>query len=255
MASIETAKISLLTAPSKPIGHLANLVPAGEIWYDGSNAAGVPVTAATVAHATDTLTLTINGAVDSRIGASGLIDCNDSAYDTYGELSDHINSVDGWHFRLLGPLRADSTDADLNELAAANCFKLPKQLTITTTTIHSYCISNATGTMAAGGSTSFDRKVQAIYDEHGAANCLFYFLYNGTDTGIITMTIYSINGATNTETLLGTFVMTTDTEYSDDFTGMPVTALAGDRLVVRLVAGTSIDSITDSIIVAKSIQM
>lgn len=253
---VTTAKISLLTAPSKPIGHLADLAPACEIWYDGRDVAGVKTTTADIAHATDTYTFQINDAVDTRLGANldGLVDTSDSGTDTYGEFSDHINSVDGWHCRLLGALRANSTDADMNELTEISCLKKAISCTITTVAIHTYCITNAEGASAYGGSTSFNDKAKAIYDEKGAANCLFYFSYNGTDTGVITMTIYSINGVTNTETLLGTFVMTTDTEYSDDFTAMPVTALAGDRLVIRLVAGTSIDSITNSLIVAKSIQ-
>lgn len=265
MASIDTAKISLLTAPSKPIGQLSDLAPACEIWYDGSDISGTKVTAATAQYAINTLGLGVNGAADSRIGPSGLIDCTNAAYDTFGELSDHINSVSGWNCRLLGVLRSDSTNATLEDSGSAlNCFKKSIKLKLDTDAIdmHSYCCTAAEGATCSSPDSTFGAKVRSVYNEQGAVNCLFYLKFTSTYAGtspVQTMTIYSINGATNTENLLGSMILLASTNPNTyDFTHMPVTAKRGERLVVRIKntagSGANLASVDESLAVAKSIR-
>lgn len=255
---IEIAKSSLLTATSKPIGHISDKAPALEVWYDGSAVSGTTTTAATVKYATDTFTFYINGAVDSRIGSSGVVDCNNASYNTFGELSAHINSVDGWHMRLKGVLESGSADATLlDRSTAVNCLRTAVDFLIDTDAmdIHSFCISNAEGpTAVKRGSTEAD-KVKAIYDERGAVNCLFYLKFTATLTGVATGAIYSINGATHTENLIGTMVFAATTVANTyDFSDFPITANPGERLVVLITEGTGYTTVDEALINAKSIQ-
>lgn len=266
MAQLDVAQKSLLTAPSKPIGHLSNKVPACEIWHDGSPAAGTVVNAATMQYATATLTLSINGSADSRVGSSGALACSGATLNTFGELSDAINKVDGWHCRLLAVKRSDSTNATLEDSGSAlDCYHRARTLLIDTDALemHSYCVTAAEGVSGSNRGRTFADKVKAIYDEHGHRNCLFYLKVNPTYTGtnaVATMTIYSVNGATNSETLLGTFILGATTVVNTfDFTKMPIVALEGERLVVRICvtadANANLASITESLIVAKSIKV
>lgn len=52
-------------------------------------------------------------AVDSNVGASGVIDTNAAAYDTYGELVAYLNSLDDYEAYLGDVLPADSSDDTL----------------------------------------------------------------------------------------------------------------------------------------------
>jgi len=254
---IEIAKNSLITATSKPIGHVSDLAPAMQIWYDGRDVSGTKTTAATVTYATATLTLAINGTGDSRVGSSGAMLCSEAAYDTFGEVEDVINAVDGWHCRLMGVLRSDSTNATLEDKSATNCLRKAVDLTLDTdaSDIHSYCVSNAEGaTSVPRGCTQAD-KMKAIYDERGARNCLFYMKFSATLTGVHTGAIYSVNGATRTERLIGSMVLAATTVANTyDFADFPITANPGERLVVRLSEGTGYTTFDESLINAKSIQ-
>lgn len=252
---ITIAKNSLITAPSKVLGQLTDLSIGLEIWNSGGFVSGVKTTAATVTYATNAFTMTINGAVDSRIGASGVMDCN-GTYTTMLLVSHHINSVDGWHCRLKGVLLADSADATITEVAASNCLRVAVQCPIASADMetHAYCISNAEGVTSIPGGLSYADKVRAIYDEGGAANCLFYLKVAPTYTGACTMTIYSINGATETENLIGSMVLLATTEPNTyDFTAMPITAQPGERLIVRIVAATNLAAVTENLAIGKSI--
>ncbi len=253
---IAIAKNSLITAPSKVLGQLTDLSIGLEIWNSGGFVSGVRTYAATIKYATNAFTLYINGDVDSRIGSSGVMDCN-GVYTTMLLVSHHINSVDGWHCRLKGVLLSDSADATIIEVAEANCLRVAVQFPVSSADMetHCYCISNAKGVTSIPGGLSYADKVRAIYDEGGAANCLFYLKVTPTFTGTnCTMTIYSINGATETENLIGSMVLVATTNPNTyDFTAMPITALPGERLIVRLVADTNLASVTENLAVGKSI--
>jgi hypothetical protein len=257
MANIEVAKLSLLTAPSKGIGHIADKAPAMEIWYDGSPIAGVATTSATIQYATTTLTFNINGAVDTRIGASGLMVCSGTGYDTAIEVERAINKVDGWCCRLLGVLGASSTDAVyVDSGAALNCLRKAATICIETSThlTHSFCVTNAPTPANIPSGLNGTMKREAIYDERGAMNCLFYLSYIVTLGGTSTCNFYSINRVTETETLLGTILpAATNVVNTFDFKGIPLTAQPGEQLVVIHTDDTSLTS-TSSIINAKSIR-
>jgi hypothetical protein len=52
-------------------------------------------------------------AVDSTVGASGVIDVSDEAYNTFGEVVDAINASPNWEAYLVEALRADSSNDTL----------------------------------------------------------------------------------------------------------------------------------------------
>lgn len=259
MASIETAKNSLITAPSKVIGQLTNLALACEIWYDGRDVSGVRTTTAKVGYTTNYFVFTINGAADTR-GAfhdtTGQLDC--TSYTTMIAVAREINKVDGWHCRLLGVLGADSSNATIENVTAANCLKKAVQFPITSAAMetHAYCVSRAEGATGMSKGSTYADKVKAIYDEKGAVNVLFYLKVNPTYTGTnCTMTIYSVNGARELENLVGSVVLLATTVVNIfDFTEFPVTSRPGERLIVRIVADTNLAAITENLALGKSIQ-
>jgi hypothetical protein len=257
MANIEVAKMSLLTAPSKGIGHIADKAPAMEIWYDGSPIAGVATTSATVQYTTDTLFFKINGSIDTRLGDGAEVDCNNASYNTAILVERHINSIDGWHCRLLGVLGASSSDAVYEDSAAAlNCLRTAAVINIDTSAhlTHSFCITNATAPVNVPSGLQGTMKREAIYDERGAMNCLFYLSYIVTLGGTSTCNFYSINRVTETENLLGTILPAASNLVNTfDFKGIPLTAQPGEQLVVIHTDNTSLTS-TSSIINAKSIR-
>ena len=257
MANIEMAKLSLLTAPSKPIGHITDKVPAMEIWYDGSPIDGTATTAATIQYATATLTCSINGSGDSRIGSSGAMLCSGAAYDTAIEVERVINAVPGWNCRLLGVLGAASMNATMEDSGAAlNCLRTAAQVKVDTSALltQSWCITNASDPVFSSGSSIVDKR-SSVYDERGAVNCLFYLYYTVTLGGASTLKVYSIDRRTETENLLGTFVPAATTVANTfDFTDQPITARHGEQLVIIHTDDTSL-SCEESIINAKSIRM
>jgi hypothetical protein len=58
-------------------------------------------------------------AVDDTVGASGVLDVSDTAYDTFGEVVDEINSSDNWEAYLVDVLRADSSNDTLLAMSEA----------------------------------------------------------------------------------------------------------------------------------------
>ncbi len=182
-----------------------------EIWHDGSSTeAGVAVTAATittVAGTTNTITLTINGAVDSRIGASGIIDCEDAAWDTAGEVYDHINSVQGWCCRIKGMLRAgvmsEGGRATMLAAAAQTCYRKPVAI-LRDSDIGSKAAGFEHGWVlsAREAPTYYGQKgkIRGIESEHRYRISLAYLSVTLTfvaDTAILY--VYKVKGTTETE--------------------------------------------------------
>lgn len=58
-----------------------------------------------------------DGAVDSTVGASGVIDVSDTAYDTFGEVCDEFNSSDNWQCVIVDVLPGDSSNDTFNALS------------------------------------------------------------------------------------------------------------------------------------------
>ena len=258
MADMNTARLSLLTAPSKFVAGLDDTAPVLEVWHDGSDVAGVQTTAATFAIATDVMTLTINGAVDTRIGSSGTLTMTGATLDTITEVAAAINKVSGWYCRVLGALVGDTTNAVILDVTAVTCYKTAVKCYFDTSAakFHTYNISNCEGAaVSCSPGTTLANKINAIYYEKEAANCLFYLKVNPTlGGGTETFVFYSVNGATETESVIGTIDYTTSTTAETyDFTECPITALSGERLVIRLADSTSL-AITESLCIGKSIK-
>jgi len=191
-------------------GTWTDLCPIMTIWHDGSaTAGGTAVTAATittVAGTTNTITLTINGSADTRIGggADGVVDLMEAGYDTCGEVYDHINSVQGWNCRLEGVLRAsllkDATRAIVIAAAEQTCYKtgvaILRDSDVTSKAAgfeHGWVISQRAVKTARGKYG----KIRAIEHEHGYRNILDKLsvtLTYAADSAVIY--VYQVKGTT-----------------------------------------------------------
>lgn len=256
---IELAKLSLLTAPTKPPSVLDDTLVVGEIWFDGQDVSNAAVTSATVAMASSVLTFTINGAADTRgaFDSSGQIDCTAAAYNTITELERAINAIDGWYFRALGTLVGGSTNAVLLDITETSCLeKCVKVYADTSEALfHGWCISNCAGiAIGCPPGTSAGNKKHAIYDERGARNALYYLKWTATLGGTATAVVYSINGATNTENAIGAYLPAANGVVNTlDLQEMPITANPGERLFFRIDDNTSL-AITEASCIGKSIR-
>lgn len=227
----------------------SNLTTMMTIWHSGAALAdGTEVYSADIDMDGTTMTFQVNGSVDNRLGTSGVITYSGATKDEYGNLYDEINSVPGWCCRLEAALRADrvyNSAAFIADTlgAATNCFQTP---------IHfksdvggadqvGFCISNRkiiTTKHILGDDTD---KVAMIEDEGGAANLLEYLrVYIDADTGLLTLTLYSCHG--NTENLIGTRILTVDTDETLDLTACPFVAPAGTRLVGRIISAADMEN-------------
>jgi len=92
------------------------------IWHDGrATEAGTAVSAATIEGTADTsITLKVNGAVDSRIGTAGVLAV--STYDTFAKLANNINAAQGWHCQLVDARGADAT-SNFASITAVSCYR------------------------------------------------------------------------------------------------------------------------------------
>jgi len=225
------------------------------IWHDGSPTEdGTAVTAATIAVQDGTtpvdITLTINGAVDSRIGASGVMNLLGASYNTAGEVYDHVNSVQGWNCRIEGMLRAgvlsDGTRGCVIAQSATTCFKTPvtilRDTTITSKSAgweHGGVISQRA---APTWGTASKGKIRAIESEHGFRNQLDYLSFTSTyASGTSTINVYETDGVT--ETLVHTQAGGATTVAGTYTPTKPIIAAPGYRLMVQLVNSAAMTAI------------
>lgn len=134
---IDMKDIAYVKSPYKPFALADNDVVA-LIWHDGSSTeAGTAVTAATITATADTsLTCSINGAADARIGATGVLD--DGTYATWGAMVDAIEVAKGWHCQLVGVIRATKTvesNAGIGAVAETSCFKVAVEMKMDTSDV------------------------------------------------------------------------------------------------------------------------
>lgn len=227
----------------------SDLTPVMTIWHDGSATEdGTEVYSAQINIGSNDIDLYINGELDARIGADpdGHIDYDVAAMDEYGNVCDHINSVVGWCCRLESVLRSDriynsNTKVADTLSAPTDCYQ--KGVTLVSDVGNSklvgFCISNRKIITTNDIKGSDLDKVSLIENEWGAANILEYIRNYIDATGALTLTLYSVNGTT--ETLMGTKVLTVDTDQNIDFTAAPFVAMPGCRLIGRIIAGTDME--------------
>lgn len=262
--SIDLEKVHDIIAPTCINGKLTNLAPGMSFWHDGTPLeGGTAVTAATVTVAAGTgdITLKVNGAVDSRIGSSGVIDSNGTAYDTCVEIYNHVNAVTGWHCRIEGVLPSTSSDHLLYTLAETNCFQTIATATIDTVAcdIHGLVISNRRLCTTGWG---MGKKHAAIEDEHGAINKLgrFWMALDASASGG-DIKVYSVGKAdpnnqsdTFTETLLFQRAHAAGAAQSDlDFASHPITAKPNEHLVIIYADGGDITTVDECFCNGKSV--
>lgn len=166
------------------------------IWHDGQcTESGTAVTAATVTVTADTsITLAINGAADSRLGATGVI--AHATWGTWGLIMREINSAQGWH-AVLRDAHFDGVPDHMSTMSATSCFQVSVGIP----------------------QDNSDDKVQGVGIGHwragttmrGVQACIYYF------TGIMTATtpyvqIFDCDDETGTEQVIYYFLLTTNTE-------------------------------------------
>lgn len=236
-------------------GTFTDLAPLITIWHDGSpTEAGTAVTAATitvVAATTNTITLGINGAVDARIGTAGVIDCENAAYNTAGEVYDHINSVAGWNCRIEGMLRAgvlaEGGRAIMVAAAEQTCFKTPVTILRDSDVAskaagfeHGVVISQR---QAPTFGAARKGKIRAIENEHGFRNVLDYMsvtLTYAADSAVLY--VYQINGTT--ETLLYQETAAATTVAGVHTPNKPIVADPGYHLLILAVNVSAVTACT-----------
>lgn len=269
--SIDLSKAHEIVTPIKPNGYLSNLAPGITVWHDGSpTESGTAVTSAyvTIAASTGDITFHINGTTntDDRIGSSGAIDVSGASYDTYKQIYDHINSVQGWYCRLDGvlPSTAAGTENALNELAQTSCYKRAVACPIDTAGIdkHGLCISNRRYATVRNGHSG-NGKLAAIEDEHGAINRLYYLWLTATDAGTGLIKIYSVGPNTCTTDkesnameeiqLFHIPSSATTVETKLDFLSHPITAKPGHHLVIEYSSSDAVSAVTECFALGKSI--
>lgn len=195
------------------------------VWHDGQPTEdGTAVTAATVTVIEDTsITLGINGAADSRVGATGVI--AHATWGTWGLIMREINSAVGWH-AVLRDAHFDGLPDHMSTMAETSCFQtevgIPQD--------------NSDDKVIGCGIVNW----KASTTMKGVQACLYFF------TCIMTATtpyveVYDCDDEAGTEQKIYYFLLTTNTEKAFPTYGPnsePIyVAKPGHRILV-LVTGT-----------------
>lgn len=198
------------------------------IWHDGTpHELGTVITAATVTVSADTsITLKINAAVDTRVGAmtsnvgDGVI--VHTEHGTWGEIYRHINQANGWHC-VLRDGHYDGLPDGMNALSETTCLNLAVGIS----TDDSDDFQTGVGIVNYEAGTSME----------GVQACLYYFTgLLGSSNGSPLCQIFDCDDEAGTEQLIRQFVLTDDTEHAYPSTGpvgIPVyVAPPGHRILV-----------------------
>lgn len=234
---INMKDIAYVKSPYKPFA-LADYGVVALIWHDGSpTEAGVAVTAATIEATADTsLTCTINGAADARIGATGVLD--DGTYATWGAMVDAIEVASGWHCQLVGVLRATKTveaNAGIGAVTAVTCFKTAVEMKMDTSDVWFLGV----GIVDAGYGKSLDGWRPVLY--------AFDTTSTFTNTGYIAVYDCDDKAKTEREVLRLVTATTVNTAYpANGPVASPIyIAPAGHRIVVIEINSHAMSGATD----------
>lgn len=192
MENIENA---LALARVRMVRHLADAIPACEIWYTGTNVSAT----VTVDGTTKEITLhTPAGTVAPGIGTAGLLD-TDTAYTTWGALADTVNGHPDWHCRLISVLRSAATDGVLVTSATARDCSQSAVQCLMDTGVATY-ISLGVCPTGFGVSGEGHRNsvfwVQAVGTD--ASNDLDWDVYECDDVNKVERLVFSLAGAATT---------------------------------------------------------
>ncbi len=263
---IDLERVYEIIAPTCIQGKLTNLAPGMSFWHDGTALeSGTAVTAATIesSAAAGDITLTVNGAVDTRIGTAGVINVSDGALNTCVEVYDLINAVSGWHCRLEGLLGSDVSDHALFTLAATNCFKVIATVGQDTVAIDEHRLVISNRQRCVTGTRLGEHKTQAIENEHGAINKLYYlWIAVDSSAGTGRIKIYS-TGLARAGIRSGTFeeiqifdiaAAAAGAQTELKFFEAPLTAKPGHRIVVHyLDTDGNITTVDECFMLGKSV--
>jgi len=185
----------------------------------------------------------------------GVIDVNDAACDTVGEVLDIINASGDWVAVAAGMLRTDSTDDALNTLAATDA-KSPNGLGLLKDTIVALNITNVVFPVSDGGRNAglqnwlpFGQTKLAKNPFKDRATTLLYASENVTSSGVIGQFVvycvtpnYDPNGGSEVVQTLytETGAATTVTGYINEFVNAGGLTCTGGKMLVRMSAGTDL---------------
>lgn len=252
---------SSIAAYTKNMSVENDLSPAFTIYHTGgpsvSSLTATAVTSASVTFDTgDDFTFKVNGAADTRFGTGGKVDASTETgtYDSMSELYTFVNSISGWAMRLEGAIPTDLIDDTTRHVlvkADTDCFRKPVTFYWDTdeAEMHNFVISNRRTAIIDGTEVHEKGKLAMIEDEGGAINVLDYLKVNFNIAGTnptLTLYLYSMNGRTQTATLIATQALTDNAASTWDFTRMGgLTAKPGEYLVGRIVCATPVESDED----------
>lgn len=175
-------------------------------------------------------------AVDSTVGAAGVIDVSAAAYNTFGEVVDNINGSANWEAYLVGALRADSSDASTGSLLVrSETTILPKtDLALYKDTSKVLELAIRVGKRSATSGS-----------EEKAASEIFSITSTNTfGSGTSLIKIYEVNDAEKSETLIyqkaggATTVEQTQTFVSNG-RGFLGVSKQGNHLLVKMVGSAA----------------
>jgi len=193
-------------------------------------------TAATVTVDATGITCTRNGAVDTTVGASGVVE--DATYTTWGAALDIINLSPHWYARLGCVQRTDLTANTALAVAATNALRTEYTIyqdstTISTATLYIH------GTRLTRGNC-----LNGPLQDAGVINMATSISCAGTSAGLIHLAAYSCNELTKVDSLIWyspLMTTATDYEFNDvDFgaTGC-IASKPGESLLLQLQADTA----------------
>jgi len=230
------------------------------VHYDGA------ASAATLAVASNVLTLTEGGAAsahDDGTSAAGTLDTQYATGDTIGELVDLINSVSGWNAHIVDSLRLVAS-ASLTNLSTTSVHKTSVAVTHATTNKHFVLALGVE--IEAAALTHYSRQSEGNVSEERQPPCahsatslpnileaiprkaerrpdrvarLIEVVANLTASGSGFLHVYSAGQAA--ETLLATYALTTTVERTIGpliLNNNELVSAAGERLALYFVAAT-----------------
>lgn len=172
-------------------------------------------------------------AVDSTVGASGVIDVSDAAYNTFAKVVDNINGSANWEAYLADALRADSSNDTLlamSETTIAPGVDLP--LYKDTSAALNIAVRVGKRTSVSG---SEERAAAEIYE----INSLNTF---GSGTSIIS--VYEIDEVAKTETLIysaagGATTVADSKDFVVNGRGSLAVSKVGRHLLVKMIGSVA----------------
>jgi len=180
--------------------------------------------------AATSLTLSIDGAADATVGATGVLAY--ATYTTLGALVDAINASANWKAELVGALRSDSTGSSTLLARTTSTFKMFKDVNIY---FDSSVIVHLDYLLEAPAFSS--RELRAI-TRVGLSRII---AKNNNSGDALAVKVYEVDHAKSSSTLLAQFDVADDTEKDSGATDeLLLQSSYGKELLVRFIGATTL---------------